>query len=136
MAEFIPICDALILNDNREVLFQKRKITNKPDMWAVPGGKVKIKERLEDAVVREVLEEHDINIRIFKYLQHTEVIRPKNHYLYFTYLAELNDRTPKIMEPDKCSGIGFYSLDNLPEPMTSQTKNYVEKYLRSRQLNI
>ena len=132
MSEFILVCDALVLNDKGEALFQKRKITNKPDMWATPGGKVKIGERLEDAVVREVLEEHDINIKTLRYLQHFEVIRPKNHYIYFTYLAKLISGTPKIMEPDKCSEVEFFSLDELPEPMTSQTKDYVKNYLNSK----
>lgn len=132
MSEFVLICDALVLNDKGEALFQKRKITNKQDMWATPGGKVKIGERLEDAVVREVLEEHDINIKVLRYLQHSEMIRPKNHYIYFTYITQLISGTPKIMEPDKCSEIGFFSLDKLPEPMTSQTKEYVKSYLNSK----
>jgi mutator protein MutT len=132
MSEFVLICDALVLNNKGEILFQKRKIKDKPDMWATPGGKVKIGERLEDTVVREVLEEHDINIKPFRYLQHLEVIRPKNHYIYFTYLAKLISGTPKIMEPNKCSEVGFFSLDELPEPMTFQTKDYVKNYLNSK----
>lgn len=95
MSEFIIICDALVLNDKNEILFQKRKVPNKPDMWATPGGKVKKGEKLEDALIREVLEEHDIEIKVIKYLQHSEVIGQKNHYIYFTYLANLINGTPE-----------------------------------------
>lgn len=132
MPEFVVVCDALIFNDSEKVLFQKRKSSNKPDMWATPGGKLKKGEKLEDAVVREALEEHGIDIKVIEYFHHSEVIRPKNHYIYFTYIAKLINGTPEIMEPDKCGGVGFFDLYNLPEPMTSQTQDYISKYLNSK----
>lgn len=36
------------------------------------------------------------------------------------------------MEPNKCSEMGFFSFDKLPEPMTLQTKNYMTNYLNSK----
>lgn len=61
---------ALILNENREVLLvksgRKKPKVLKQDFvfWDFPGGKAKMNEDLESALVREVKEETGIEVRI------------------------------------------------------------------------
>ena len=56
------VCGILIWNDR--ILVGKRKQTNKhhPGKWEFPGGKVKINETPENAIIREVKEELNIDI--------------------------------------------------------------------------
>lgn len=58
-----PTVDAIIEMDNKIVLI-KRGVEPFKDMWALPGGHVKVKETVEDAIVREVKEETSLDIRL------------------------------------------------------------------------
>ncbi len=77
------------------LLLVKRK--NPPDagLWAVPGGRIKLGETLETAVVREVKEETNLDIIVGKLAGITEKIVPDDkqrvryHYIIIDYWARL-----------------------------------------------
>jgi len=50
---------ALLINDNGEILLQKRSqhVKNEKGKWEAPGGAVEFNERREDAIRREIKEE-------------------------------------------------------------------------------
>jgi len=51
----------IVLNDNGEILLQKRRDCGK---WGFPGGVVELGESLEEAAVREVFEESGLKVKI------------------------------------------------------------------------
>lgn len=55
--------DAIIVDKGKVVLIQRKKTPFK-GMWALPGGFVEYGERVEDAVVREALEETGLKVKI------------------------------------------------------------------------
>ena len=57
-----PTVDAIIEKDNKIVLIKRKK---EPFIgkWALPGGHVKERETVEDAVVRETKEETSLDIK-------------------------------------------------------------------------
>ena len=48
-------CGAFIVNENNEVLLQLRNKAPEKEYWSIPGGKVELFEKMEDAVKREVM---------------------------------------------------------------------------------
>ena len=67
MPEKFPMLtvDAVILRDNSVVLIRRGNPPFK-GKWALPGGFVEYKERVEDAVVREAKEETGLDITVDK----------------------------------------------------------------------
>lgn len=86
----IPTVGALIFNPQREVLMiQTHKWSNK---WGIPGGKIKLNERSEDALRREVHEETSLELTDIRFELVQDCIEPpefykKAHFLLLNYTA-------------------------------------------------
>ncbi len=122
-----------IMNDEGKVFLTKRSkmATNERGTWEIPGGKVNFGETLQDAAKREAKEEYDIDIQIIKQYpaQNHLIPEEKQHWVPTSFLCKIvNDKAPRIMEPDKCDGIGWFSLDTLPSPLSKITKIDIAQY--------
>jgi len=129
---------AMILNDKGEVLLCKRsqRASNERGCWEVPGGAVEFNETLEDAIHREIREELGVDIDLLEQFPAANHIIPsdKQHWVPSTFLAKLKDgNIPKIMEPEKCDEIDWFSLDHLPTPLSLITQYDVAYYQRTRE---
>ena len=58
---------ALIVNNKGEILFTKRAFAPHKGMLDLPGGFVDIMESAEDALLREIKEELNLDVKEFKY---------------------------------------------------------------------
>lgn len=123
---------AMVFNENGEVFLSQRgpKAKNERGCWEFPGGSVEYGERLADTIIREFMEEYDMTIELTELLAVDDHILPDEgqHWISPTYLARHIDGEPCIMEPDKCTGIGWFSLDNLPSPLSVITQMNVATY--------
>jgi 8-oxo-dGTP diphosphatase len=78
-----------------EVLLIERGTPPLEGWWTVPGGMVEAGEHLEDAVVREVLEETGLNVKpkavaaIFERIMPDAGGRTEYHYVIIDYLCVL-----------------------------------------------
>ncbi|HCM82300.1 MAG: MutT/nudix family protein [Candidatus Gottesmanbacteria bacterium GW2011_GWA2_44_17] len=129
---------AMILNDKGEVLLCKRsqRASNERGCWEVPGGAVEFNETLEDAIHREIREELGVDIDLLEQFPAANHIIPsdKQHWVPSTFLAKLKDgNIPKIMEPEKCDEIDWFSLDHLQTPLSLITQYDVAYYQRTRE---
>ena len=72
----IPCVDAVILNTNKEVLLCHR--LNKPAQgtWWFPGGRVLKGETMEDAILRKVKQETNLDVDIVKQLGTDQTMFP------------------------------------------------------------
>lgn len=125
---------AFIVNENNEVLLHKRAVPAEKDHWCIPGGRLEMFEKLEDAVIREVKEEIDVDVKIERILGICDHIieAEKAHWVAIEYLCKIIKGEPKIMESDKASEMGWFSLDNLPDKLTITTKKAVEFYKKMK----
>jgi 8-oxo-dGTP diphosphatase len=131
---------AMIINEEGKVLLCKRSKTarNEQGQWEIPGGEVEFGEKLTDAIHREMKEELDIDIELVKQLPAADHIIPADHqhWVPTTFLAKLTgDKEPRIMEPDKCDIIGWFSFTKLPSPLTIITDLDIAWY-RKHILNV
>lgn len=124
---------AMIINDRGEIFLAQRgsKAKNERGCWENPGGSVEFGEKLVDAVKREIMEEYGAEIEIIEQFPAEDHLIPAEHqhWIATTFLAKfVVGSIPKIMEPDKCTSIGFFSLDNLPQPLSIITQLDIEHH--------
>jgi 8-oxo-dGTP diphosphatase len=104
---------------------------NERGCWEFPGGGVDFGERLEDAIQREFVEEYGVVIQIQRLLGVVDHLIPDEgqHWISPTYLAKHVAGEPQIIEPDKCSAIGWFLIEQLPEPLSIVTREDMRLYL-------
>lgn len=116
-------CGAAIVRDSR-ILLIRRLRDPEAGCWGLPGGKVDWLEPVEQAVRREISEELGITLHDIKLLCVVDQIDSAGitHWVSPVYLATEFAGEPQLTEPDKHSGIGWFDLSELPQPLTMATK--------------
>lgn len=72
-ANVLLVNRAIITDKDRVLLLQRsRQDTHNPGLWEFPGGKVDAGEEMTQGLVREVLEETGLTIRLTSPIAHTE----------------------------------------------------------------
>jgi len=119
-----------ILRDGK-LLLCKRMKAPEAGHWNIVGGKVDHMEPAEIAVRREAKEETGLSIGAVRYLGLTEQVieADRQHWVSLLYVSDDTGGEPQLTEPDKLSEIGFFELDDLPQPLSVFTKT-VLTYLR------
>ena len=129
---------AMVFNDNGELFLAKRgeKAKNERGTWEIPGGSVEFGEKMKVAIEREFLEEYGMVIKAGKILAVDDHILPDEgqHWVSATYIAEHVSGTPEIKEIGKCSAIGWFKLDNLPQPLSLITQYNIRDYLQQKEV--
>lgn len=120
-------CGAAILNDAGELLLIQRLRKPETGAWGLPGGKIDFGERAEVAVVREIEEELGIEIALSGLACFSEIIDGGDgrHWVSPIFAARVVSGEPKLMEPEKHGGWGWFALDDLPDKITTPTKSFI-----------
>lgn len=122
---------AVILDADNKVFLARRgrEARNERYKWEFPGGSVEFGERLEDALMREVMEEYGFEIEVEALLDVVNHLIPseKQHWVSPTYLCRFKSGNPVIREPNKCEAIGWFTLDEVSEQdLTIASKKSLE----------
>lgn len=119
-----------IIRDKEYILLGKRKNVAGANHYYLPGGHIKIGEKIEESLKREIEEEIGLNIEVGKFLWIEENFQGPHHItFYYQGILTKPHQKPKNLEPKKCYGWDFYPIDNLPKPLW-QT---LEKFLKENQ---
>ncbi|MBX8513463.1 NUDIX domain-containing protein [Pseudomonas cichorii] len=116
-------CGAAIVRDGRILLIQRRK-EPESGYWGLPGGKVDFLEGVEQAVIREIAEELGIQLHKLTLLCVVDQIDSDKriHWVAPVYKVSSFEGEPSLVEPDKHSAIGWFSLETLPTLLTVATQ--------------
>ncbi len=120
---------AIIINEENELLIQKRAPTKKqcPNMWGLTAGHVDSGEKVENAMVREIKEELGININESKMKFLGTYKRESLHNCCFTYcfLVSTNKTIADMtMQKEEVSELKYITLEKLKESMNSCPSDY------------
>lgn len=123
---------AIVFNQEGKVFLSQRgpQAGNEQGTWEFPGGKVDFGETLVEAVTREFAEEYGMIIEVTRLLGVNDhiLLEEQQHWVSPTYLARHISGEPYILEPEKCTAIGWFVLDALPEPLSQVTQDDLKMY--------
>ncbi len=119
---------AYIFNDKNELLLLRRKGAHGEGTWCAPGGHLELGESFEDCSKREAMEEMGVKIVKVKYLTATnDIFSKEKHYITISMSAKIIGGKPKLMEPEKSTEFGWFSLKKLPNPKFLSFKNFLKR---------
>ncbi len=129
---------AAIFDKDGKLLITKRgkEAKNERGKWEITGGGVEFGETFEQAIKREIKEELGIEIDILELLGICDHIIPgeHQHWVSPTYICEIKEGKPKILEPNKCSQIGWFTLKEAEKLPLSIVTKYDISLLKKRGL--
>ena len=123
---------AIIVNQEGHVFLARRgpRAKNEQGLWEFPGGSVEFGETLADALRREMDEEYGIEIAVGELVDVVDHIlhEERQHWVSPTFICRILSGEPAIREPEKCTEIGWFGVDQMPGELTQITRLNLEHY--------
>lgn len=108
---------AVIFDKEGNIFLAKRgkKARNEIGKWGCPGGTLEFGESFENTLIREMKEEFDIDIEVLDQLAPFNHVIPqeKQHWVALAFICRIKKGTPKILEPEKCEEIGWFTIEEM-----------------------
>lgn len=118
-----------IMDGQGNLLMTLRKSEHAKGTWCPPGGHLELGEEFSECCVREVKEEVGLDVEGVEFLAVVNnFFSSEKHYVNLDFVAKGVSGKPIIAEPDKCAEIGWYPLDNLPQPLMLSVVNLLETH--------
>ncbi len=120
-------CGAAIRDDTGRLLLIQRLREPEAGAWGLPGGKIDFGEPAMETARREIAEELGIEIEILRLACIAETINRGDgrHWIAPVYEARITSGEPKILEPEKHRGWGWFDCAALPSPLTMAAVSYL-----------
>lgn len=80
---------AAIMKKEDKIFITKRSYGEFADMWEFPGGKIEAGEIREEALIREIKEELELDINNLEYLTTVEYDYPNFHLTMHCFICEI-----------------------------------------------
>ena len=109
----IEVAAAIIVKDNR-IFATQRGYGEFKDGWEFPGGKIEPGESAQEALVREIREELDVDIRVGKLLETVEYDYPEFHLTMHCFICELLSEDIVLKEHEDARWLKKDELDSVP----------------------
>ena len=103
--------------------------------WAFPGGWLDFGETPEEAAVREVKEELDLDVEVYAPMGYTSNLSENGRFqivtLFFECVQRNTSLVPRIVEPDKVDEIAYVTRSTACHyPLFAATERYLVELAR------
>ena len=109
----INVVAAIIKDENGKILITQRNLQKaQGGLWEFPGGKIEPNETKEEAIVREIKEELDIDIQVESYLSEKVFNYPEKDINLIALECKKINGDIKLLEHEDYRWVENSELDN------------------------
>jgi nucleoside triphosphatase len=124
-------CGGLILNAEGEIFLMKSPKWD--GAYCIPGGHVELGETLEQALVREIKEETNLDVFDIEFLCFQESIFDpgfwqKKHFIFFDYTCKTKS-TAVVLNSEGSEHLWIKPVQALSLPINRYSKHVIEQFL-------
>jgi ADP-ribose pyrophosphatase YjhB (NUDIX family) len=128
----------IVKSGNKCLLCKRSNVETYSGEWSIPGGKVEPGEEIIDAAHREFYEETDKKItgelNFLGVMGRMNRKGTKQSSIMYVFLADVKEPIHPDLENaeygEEHSECGYFSIDDLPEPIGENLKEYLTKVLK------
>jgi len=134
MASLLKLAGCILTDGRGSVLLIHRNHHGRIQ-WEIPGGKIEPGESDIETVTREAKEELACGIKVTKRLGDKDFKEDEHTFHYTWFAAHVTEDSPKIGEPDKYDGIGYFNQDDLEQmrdELSPNTVNFLDSWRRGK----
>lgn len=129
MMKTVEVVAAIILNDGK-VFATQRGYGGFKGWWEFPGGKIEAGESPEEALVREIREELEAEIKVGELFETVEWDYPDFHLSMHCYICSLMSETLHLNEHEAALWLGRENLHSVKWlPADEELISLIEKLL-------
>lgn len=108
----IEVVAAVIKHDNK-IFTTRRGYGEFENMWEFPGGKIEAVETREDALIREIKEELELDIKVSTYITTVEYDYSNFHLTMHCFICEVCGGELQLNAHNAVKWVSLEELDNL-----------------------
>lgn len=127
-----PAFSGVLIKCKNKVLLCKRREdipdTALPDYWSVPAGYVEPEEEIKQAAIRETLEETKIELDVSS-VKFLAAWPAHGGGVFYDYVAEIEEELEPTIDEEH-SDWGYFSINDLPSPITKELQNDILTVLK------
>lgn len=132
---FIRVGIGVIIQKEDQILIGKRKGSHAP-FYSIPGGHLELGESFEDAAIREIKEETNLEIikpKVISIVNDLVTFGQENKH-YISIILYANKFTGELtnLEPDKCENLFWINPNELPYPHFEASKQAITCFLNNK----
>jgi 8-oxo-dGTP diphosphatase len=126
----IPAVYLIVLKEGKALLSLRQNTGYCDGMYGLISGHVEKDESIVNAMIREAKEESGISIEKSNLEFATVMYRKTDDWRvdFFFHLINFNGKF-KNLEPQKCAGLNFFDLKDLPENIIPHVKEALENFI-------
>lgn len=133
--DYVGVCITCFCHDGKGNFVMNLRGKNARDengRWEFMGGGLELGDKVEDTIRKEVREEYCTEVLDFEFLGYRDVHREhdgqKTHWIALDFKVLVDPNKVKNGEPHKFDDIGWFTLENLPQPQHSQLGVFLRQY--------
>jgi 8-oxo-dGTP diphosphatase len=121
------IGSAVLVEKDGKFLLGERNKENYRGRWVIPGGGVRWGETIQEAAIREIKEETNLDVEIVKPLCYKEIIATHAGYHAVVFFHLARPKNLDIRVGDDLSRAGFFSIEEMKKLKLAESAEWVLK---------